>query len=410
MSIRSAFSKYLTVYLAILVVATSFAAGFFVGQDTTWGRGEGKVVNAPLGGDTPAYLHKNVNFDLFRQVWETVTSQYIDRGSVPESQLFYGALRGIVASLGDPYSTFFDPKLTKDFSEALAGSFDGIGAEIGVRDQQLLVIAPLPGTPAETAGLKPLDAILEIDDQSTTEMSLDEAVSKIRGKRGTIVRLLIYRKGFDEPQEFNVTRDEIRIKSVTWRFDDDGLAVITLSSFGDDTLPLFNQAVGDVLGRQPRGIILDLRNNPGGYLDGAVAIASEWVPSGLIVSERYDSERVINHTATETARLADYPTVVLVNHGSASGAEILAGALQEYHKATVIGEQTFGKGSVQELTQLPDGSSIKLTVARWFTPQGRTIDTQGITPDVLVADDGTGDADPVFAAARERLLDAPPER
>ncbi|MFA6988441.1 MAG: S41 family peptidase [Candidatus Gastranaerophilaceae bacterium] len=287
--------------------------------------------------------------------------------------MFYGAVRGMVASLGDPYTVFMDPKISEEFSNDLAGTFEGIGAEIGIKDDVLTIIAPLADMPAEKAGLLAGDKVLEIDTVSTAGIAIDEAINKIRGPKDTEVKLLIAREGVV------VKRDKIVIKSVTTEKKDD-IFIVRISSFNDDTEKLFNEAVVKIIEANPKGIILDLRNNPGGYLDTAIEVSSEWIEEGLVVIEKYSEEKKIEHLARGRARLSGFPTVVLVNQGSASASEIVAGALQDYKFAQIVGKKTFGKGSVQTLTNLEDGSSIKITVAKWLTPLGRSINDEGIEP------------------------------
>ncbi len=271
------------------------------------------------------------------------------------------------------------------FKEELEGNFEGVGAEIGIRNNILTVIAPLPDTPAFKAGLKPKDMILEIDGQTTEGMGVDEAVSLIRGPQGTAVTLLVYREGQSSSKEISITREAINIKSVEWEIRSDNIAYLKIRQFNEMTMPLFNDAVLDILSRPDiRGIILDLRYNPGGYLQTAIDVSGEWINGKLVVSEKLRDGSEILHNSTKKARLDAYQTVVLVNAGSASASEIVAGALQDWGEGVIVGEKTFGKGSIQDLNNLSDGSSLKLTVAKWFTPQGRSIDDEGIEPDVAV--------------------------
>jgi carboxyl-terminal processing protease len=363
------------------------------------------LVNIPLVGEKPFYLSQNVDFGLWQEVWDAIKENYIDRDKVLDSEIFYGSLRGLVAALGDPHSAFFDPKDTAEFSQELAGSFEGIGIEISIKKDQLVVVSPLPGTPAYNAGLMSEDKILAIDEKPTASMTLYEAVSLIRGPKGTKVKLLISRADWVEPKEFEITRDEIHIDSVRWSMKKDNIFYIEIVSFNNDTMDLFREAVGEVLRRNPKGIVLDLRGNPGGYLDEAIELASAWIEDGPIVIESYDNKQE-PYEAEGKARLKDYPTIVLVNSGSASSSEIVAGALQDYGKATIVGGQTFGKGSVQELKMLSNGSSIKLTIARLLTPKGRQIDQVGITPDVKVdntQEDHDNDRDPQLDKALELI-------
>jgi len=345
----------------------------------------------------------NVEANLFSKVWQSVENEYVYK-PVSQQAAFYGALKGLVASLGDPYSTFFDPTETKSFTSELSGSFEGIGAEIGIKNWELTVIAPLPGSPAEKAGLKSGDKILTIDKQETTSMSLDKAINLIRGAKDTTVVLTILPVGEQAIKNVSISRDVITVKSVTWSMKD-SVAIIIINHFNSDTTAEFNSIIKEVVLKSPKGIVLDLRDNPGGYLDSSVDIAGQFLDHQVIVIENYGSTQK-KYSSEVNAQLKDYPLAVLVNKGSASASEILAGALQDYKHGTIIGETSFGKGSVQNYEQYNDGSSLKLTVAKWLTPLGHSIDEVGITPDievVLTNDDYNQDKDPQLDKALEIL-------
>lgn len=420
----SKFSKRFLTGLSIAVVLVLiFVAGFTFGhlQLQKELAGSGQVSGTD---QIPAYLSKDVNFKEFWQVWNYVKDNYV-KSDVPESQLFYGAMSGILASLNDPYSVFFTPDISKKFDEELSGSFEGIGAEIGMKDDNLTVIAPLPDSPAAKAGLKAGDKILAIDGKDTTGIALDYAVSIIRGDKGTAVKLTVLTIGDAKPRDLSITRDMIKIESVKFSFKDataakadqtntnsgvtmkpGGIAYVQLLYFNEDTLGDWNKMVQAVLKANPKGIILDLRNNPGGFLTTAIEVAGEWVDGKSVVLERLRSGDKIEHTANRQAHFADIPTVVLVNGGSASGSEIVAGALQDYKVATLVGETTFGKGSVQDLKKFSDGSSVKLTIAEWLTPLGRGINKLGIKPDVevkMTKEDLDASKDPQMDKALEIL-------
>lgn len=378
--------KYFVFYGLIFSIAVSFYAGYKVGDDRspaeqTKSVQEGKLLRT--NDRVPSYLSKDVEFSLFWDVWKRVKSEHFVRNTA-DTKLFYGALAGIVSALDDPYSVFFDPELSKKFDESLSGSFDGIGAEIGAKNNQLQIVAPLPESPAEGAGLRSGDKILAIDKRMTTGMSVDYAVSLIRGKRGTKVTLTIYRDGEKKERDITIKRDTIRIASVTWKVMDGNVGYLKIAHFNQDTEEKFKEAVKDLLAKRVGGIVLDVRNNPGGYLDTAVQVAGYWVDGKPVVIEQYSNQKKDEYTSRVRALLADMKTVVLVNEGSASASEIVAGALQDYGKAVLIGKKTFGKGSVQDLQHLKDGSSLKLTIAKWLTPKGRSIDEEGVKPDIEV--------------------------
>jgi len=268
----------------------------------------------------------------------------------------------------------------------------------------------LDDTPAQKAGLLAKDIIVAIDGQSTAEMSVDEAVTKIRGKRGTQVTLTIYRTGREQTFDVSITRETISVKSVKWEYktvNNKNLGVITISRFGDDTRDLFTQAINDVLLHHVDGLVLDLRDDPGGYLESAVAVASQWIPKDkLVVTEAHSDGSSIPYNSTGAARLANVKTIILINGGSASAAEILAGALRDYNIAKLVGEKSFGKGSVQQLIDLPGDSAVKVTIAKWITPSGKNLNHDGLAPDIEVKrteDDITNNRDPQLDRALDEI-------
>lgn len=388
--------KILKIILKVVVMAAivgaSFGAGLYLpGRNEAIKRlatGEAVYAGQVLGKYSQpkrGYLTQDENFSLFWDVWDALKKEYVDKSKLNEKELFYGAIKGMVASVGDPYTVFMDPKTAQEFESDMAGTFEGIGAEIGIRKDTLTVIAPLADSPAAQAGLRAGDKIYAIDGKSTAGITIDEAVNKIRGPKGTVVKLTILREGMEQAKEIPITRSTITVKSVTGEeVKGKDIYKITITNFNDDTKDLFEKEVLNVLAKNPKGIILDLRNNPGGYLDTAIDVASEWIDNGLIVTEKFSQDKKNDFSATGHARLKDYKTVILVNEGSASASEIVAGALKDHGKATLVGKTTFGKGSVQTLESLDDGSSLKVTVAKWMTPNGYNINEVGIKPDVEV--------------------------
>lgn len=319
-------------------------------------------------------------------------------GSIDQAKLTDGAIQGMVASLGDPYTTFLTADESKSLQDELSGQLSGIGAEIGIKNNHLTVIAPVDGSPALAAGLKPGDVIAEIDGVDSSGYTLDEAVAKIRGPKGTTVKLMIIR-GSDSPHELTITRDLITVKSVKWSMKQPGVGYIAISQFASDTSDLMNQAANELKAQGAKAIVLDLRSDPGGYLDAAVSVSSQFVNHGLIVEERSDNGTKTPYRATGGGKLVGLPVVVLVDGGSASAAEITAGALHDDDGALLVGETTFGKGSVQEIQPLGN-ESLKVTVAHWYTPKGVNISKTGIKPDIEIKNN-TDD----FNAGRDPQLD-----
>lgn len=352
---------------------------------------------APVGTET--------SFDRIDEVWNVLRKEYV-RQPLNQTDAVYGAIRGMVESLQDPYTVFLTPKEATSFREEIDGVFEGIGAEIGMKEQQLVIIAPLPDSPAENAGLVAGEKILAIDGTITVGVQLDDAVKKIRGTKGSTVVLTVQRDD-QQAREVSIVREAITIKSAKLAMRENGIGVLTVSYFGPNTTSEFTAAVNAFSVQQGKRLVLDLRSNPGGFLDGAVDIASFFVEKGQpVVSEQLVDGTKKTETAKGGDRLAGVPVVVLVDQGTASAAEIVAGALQDYAIGTLVGVKTFGKGSVQQLEEFADGASLKVTVAKWLTPKGRSISDQGIAPDVEVAvseEDSAANRDPQMEKAIELL-------
>lgn len=366
-------------HFLVVIIAIGFI--FYIGYSTGLNQnsqltGSSSVVNRQINASN------DLDFALFWQVWDTVKNNHFDQ-PVDERELFYGAIRGMVSAIGDPYSNYFDPDLARQFNQDLEGSFYGIGAEIGLRDGLVTIISPLSGSPAEKAGLQSGDKILAVDEEDATEWTVHKAVSKIRGELGVPVTLTILREGEEDVLDIEITRDEIIIESVVADDLGDGILHIQVRQFNEETTRYLNQITKEALQGDLRGIVLDFRNNPGGLLGQALNVADFWIDDKVVTIER-TRHGDIPLSSNSGAILADIPTVVLVNGGSASASEILAGALQDYSLAKIIGEQTFGKGSVQEYRTFPDGSAVKVTIAKWLTPNEHFIDEVGIMPDQIV--------------------------
>lgn len=401
---KKRFKKYAWTYFLILIIFLVFAGGFFSGAWQASNVNPSELVYSVINKSEVSENSGELDFDLFWEVWDRVKDKHLEQ-PVDEKSLFYGAIAGVVASLEDPYSVYMDPELTDYFQESVNGNFEGIGAEIGIRNEQLVVVAPLNGTPASNAGLMAGDRILAIDGSDTFEMTLDYAVSIIRGDKGTDVVLTVLREEETETREVIITRDVIVIKSIDWEMIDGNIALVELSHFNEDTGTRFSSIANDILLEQPKGIILDLRNNPGGYLSASIEVASLFIEKGkVVVIEAYSSGRKENYKALGQNKFEGIKLVVLINRGSASASEILAGALSDYKLAQLVGETTFGKGSIQDYEEFDDGSSLKITVANWLTPNGELIDGVGIDPDheiELTIEDYNADQDPQLDKAIE---------
>ena len=358
-----------------------------------------------------------IDFEPLWKTWNAIEEKYVSNDGLPRQEMLWGAIEGLAKSLGDPYTVFFPPEEKKMFESQIKGDFEGVGMEIGIKNNALTVIAPLKGTPAQRAGIKTGDIILKIDEKPTMDMTLNEAVRLIRGTKGTKVILTIIRKGEEKTREISVVRDRIEIPVI----ETNGISqednkekyaaagkeifVIRLFNFNENALIAFRKALREMELSEKNKLILDLRSNPGGYLEVAVDIASWWLPMGKVVAkEKFSDGREILYRSKGYGALQNIPTVILVNEGSASASEILAGALKEHGKAVLVGEKTFGKGSVQELVPITDETFLKVTIARWLTPNGRSISEKGLEPDVaatITAEDETAKRDPQMEKAVE---------
>jgi len=369
--------KYISIPIWTFLLIFIFGFGFFIGNFSkpSVEKIEG-LSNKEL--DLPSL----VDFSLFWDAWNIVERKYVNRFELDRQKMVYGAIVGMLDSLEDPYSIFMEPEDSEKFIDDMSGSFDGIGAEVGIRKEVLTIISPLEGNPAQKAGLKPGDKILKIDDILTGDLNLDEAVSLIRGERGVEVTLLIFREEWKEAKEIKIIRDEIKIPIIKWEILDDNIAHIQFYHFTENSASEFRRTINEILLLQPNGIILDLRNNPGGYLETAVDIASWFLSKGeVVIIEDFGNGKRNEFISKGYKKLEDMPTIVLINEGSASASEILAGALRDIKEIKIVGQKSFGKGSIQQLEKLKGGSSVKITVAKWLTPSGLSISEEGIAPD-----------------------------
>ncbi|MDO8487939.1 MAG: S41 family peptidase [bacterium] len=408
--------------LLILIVAIGIGcgyAGYLLGQ---------KQLQLSFRNYRPAVvlnkspqMVREVDFNQFWIVWDKLAAEYVDKSALDPKKMVDGAISGMVNSLGDPYTVYLPKKQNEEAKQDLNGSFEGVGIQLGFKDNRLAVISPLAGTPADLAGVKPGDLILHIKDekkkidQDTDGLTIPEAVNLIRGPKGQPVILTLWRTNQPKPFDITLVRDTIVVKSASVEFiADDTIAHLKLNRFGDRTQEEWTEAVSAILTKIKstpgfRGIILDLRNNPGGYLEGSVYLAGEFLQAGkLIVSQQFGDGTKVDLKVSRNGQLLKTKLVVLVNEGSASAAEIMAGALRDHRRAQIVGAKSFGKGSVQQPDDFSDGSGIHVTIAKWLRPNGEWIDKVGILPDIEVASDTATDSaqivtDPQLEKATELL-------
>ena len=401
------------VILVVVVLVGIFGAGYYLGLRNFQVSTANNYPTVTISRELPG-TKKNLEFTLFWKVWDLLEATYFDKTKIIPANLVYGAIQGMVAAVGDPYTAYFPPSQNKIVREDLNGGLEGIGIQIGFRGTQLAVIAPLPATPAERAGIKAGDFIVGIKDErkkvdhGTAGISIEQAVSEIRGPAGTAVTLVLLRDGTDEPITLDITREKIDVPSVILEWQEN-IAHIKLLKFAQETDGEWDKVVNDVNAKCQNiddkcKVVLDVRNNPGGYLQGAVDIAGDFLPQGtlVVIEERGDGTRQ-EYKTDRTPRLADYPLVVLINKGSASASEILAGALRDQRKIQIVGETSFGKGTIQEPDELPDGSGLHVTIAKWLTPNSVWVHSKGLEPDVKVEINDTDTEDMTLKKAIEEL-------
>jgi len=421
----------------ILVILISVLIGYYFGVNKVTLDWKNYKPSLSIINKQPPPVLSNVDFSVFWMVWESLENKFYDKNKLDPQQMLNGAIVGLTQSLGDPYTVYLPPQQNNNFKQGLAGQFSGIGAELGIADEQVIVIAPLNGSPAEKAGVKAQDAIVKVDGVSTNGWSVSQAVEKIRGPKGTEVILSLVHKNTKKSEDVKIIRDIITVKSVEgWvkkikyqksnikneiqileedqKCDDcPKVAYIRLSQFGDQTNKEWTYLVNSLSlqieknpsagsGQGVKGLILDLRNNPGGYLSDAVFIASEFLNVGktVVLEEGHDNKK--NLLVTRKGLLTSINLVILINKGSASASEIVAGAMMDNNRATLIGETSFGKGSIQMADDLPNGAGLHITIAKWLTPKGNWVNGKGLKPDIEVKLD---DKDPTHDLQLEKAVE-----
>ncbi|EKE13987.1 MAG: hypothetical protein ACD_12C00724G0009 [uncultured bacterium] len=371
-------NKLTNFLLTLSFIVLIFGSGYKIGEFKS-------RFSLPLNSKTYA-LNSNINFDLFWETWNKLQERYVDQKKIDPKKMYLGAIKGMVASVEDPYTFFLTPEENKQTKDDLGGKFEGIGAQLGLKDNRIIIIAPLKKSPAETAGVKPGDYINKVDDVAINNWTLSQAVSKIRGPKNTKVKLTLERN--NKEIEVTIVRQQIIVASVELSYEK-RIAVLKVNQFGDNTNDEWNKAVKEISGKwlnkQIDGMVLDLRDNPGGYLESSVYLASEFLPLGKLIVKQdatlYDDKEYL---VSRIGVLKEIPLVVLINKGSASASEILAGALRDHSRAQLVGEKSFGKGSVQEALDLSEGAGLHVTVAKWILPNGDWINSKGIEPKIKV--------------------------
>ncbi|OGI60186.1 hypothetical protein A2641_03860 [Candidatus Nomurabacteria bacterium RIFCSPHIGHO2_01_FULL_37_25] len=403
------FSKTRYIPTVVFLVVLFFIFGVYVGVHNR------PEIDKVIGlSNKETQIATNADFASFWKVWNTINEKYPRADETSDQDKIYGAISGLMSSLDDPYSVFFNPDDAQAFEDEIAGNFTGVGMEVGIKDKVLTVIAPLKDTPAYRANIKPGDKILKIDKTVTSGLSIEKAIKLIRGEKGTEVVLTIFREGNKDPIEIKIVRDVIDVPTLDTELQSNGIFVIKLYSFSANSASLFRNAIKEFAESGTDKLLLDLRGNPGGYLDAAVDMASWFLPGGkIIVTEDYG-----NNTKPEVFRSRGYDVfndklkfVVLIDGGSASASEILAGALQDYKIAKLVGKQSFGKGSVQEAIKITPDTLLKITVAKWLTPNGNLIEGKGLTPDYeveFIKKDLEDKKDPQLDKATQLLLEPSP--
>lgn len=364
------------------------------------------AVSTPQGSADATPQDLQTLFVPFWETWNLLHEEYVDQ-PLDDTKLMQGAIRGMLESLGDQHTSYMDPDQFNQANMSISGEYDGIGAWVDASGDYLTIISPMPGSPAEQAGLQPGDKVIAIDGEDMTGIPGDLVIRRVLGPAGSTVQLTIVREGESKPLDFEIIRAHIVVPSVESKMLDNGIGYIKLNTFGDNSTSELRAALKEILAQKPRGLVLDLRNNGGGYLTTAIEVVSEFIGEGVVMVEKFGDGESKTYNAQRGGMATEIPLVVLVNKGTASASEIVAGAVQDYARGKVVGETTFGKGSVQIWTPLSNNQgAVRVTVAKWFTPKERSIHEVGLTPDVVVElteEDAKADRDPQLEKALEVL-------
>lgn len=388
---RASFIKVRNILFTLILIGGVFSSGYYFGVKGYTAKVD-EALNVKIDRTVPP--NKNADFSLFWQVWDTLSAKYYDKSKLVPADMVNGAISGMVSALGDPYTMYLPPRENKIVDDDLKGKFEGVGIELGFRDKILSVISPLSNSPAERAGIKPMDYIIHIKDEKknidkdTNGMSIQDAVNIIRGPANTQVILTLVREGKDKPFEVSLTREELKIDSIKliWVGEGQNVAHVKVSKFGAETVNDWDKIVREITAKNDaNGIIIDVRNNPGGYMQAAIDMAGDFVATGtvVVIQENGDKSQ-LEFKSQKLPRLENVKVVILINAGSASASEILSGALRDKHDTKLIGDKSFGKGTIQEPLDLTGGAGLHITVAKWLTPNKTWVHGAGLMPDIEI--------------------------
>jgi carboxyl-terminal processing protease len=406
--------------VAVILLLGSFSGGFLVGHFVPIGNNNGPSLSIGNSDEPPVVSTVSPDqqtttpdeletlFTPFWEAWNIVHEEYVDQ-PVDNTALMQGAIRGMLDALGDAHSSYMDPKTYQDANDSLSGEYEGIGAWVDTTADYLTIISPIPGSPAEKVGIEPGDKIVAIDGEDMSGIDAELVRQRVLGPAGSTVILTVAREGESEPLDFSITRERIVIESASGEMLENNIGYVQITTFGDKTTPELRATLEDLMAQKPDGLVIDLRNNGGGYLQTSVEVASEFIGEGVILYEQYGDGERDTYRALNDGQATDIPLVVLINEGTASASEIVAGAIQDYERGKLVGVTSFGKGSVQNWVPLSNNQgAVRVTIAKWLTPDERTIQDTGLTPDVEVEisdEDRQNDLDPQLDKAIEVLLD-----